>query len=185
MVEKRTVAALPTLRTSRLIVTSFTPGHLTERYVGWLNDPVVVRYSEQRHRKHTLANCRAYLQRVEDSPHFFSAIMTNGSEHIGNIGVQVDAPNRVADLAIMIGDRRFWGQGYGTEAWQAVIEELFENRGVRKITAGTMAENQGMLQIMRKCGMTKEGLRRRHFLLDGREVDLIQMASFRDGPKRK
>ena len=51
------------LETERLTLTPFnTERHLTERYVAWLSDPDVVRYSEQRHRTHTLASCRHFAE---------------------------------------------------------------------------------------------------------------------------
>lgn len=46
-------------------VVRFADRHLTERYVGWLNDPAVVRYSEQRHSRHTLWSRRNCCKRRE------------------------------------------------------------------------------------------------------------------------
>ena len=38
--------------TTRLQIIPFREEYLTERYVSWLNDPEVVRFSDQRHRQH-------------------------------------------------------------------------------------------------------------------------------------
>ena len=43
------------LETPRLRLEPFAEAHLTERYVRWLGDPAVMKYSEQRFRTHTLA----------------------------------------------------------------------------------------------------------------------------------
>jgi RimJ/RimL family protein N-acetyltransferase len=51
---------------------------------------------------------------------------------------------------------------------------------MRKVTAGTMATNTGMLCIMKKAGMVEDGVRKRHFLADDREVDLIYAALYRE-----
>lgn len=77
----------PVLRTSRLRLEPFAEPHLTERYVGWLNDPDVVRFSEQRHRRHTLASCEAYWRSFEGTPNHFWAIVADDASlgHIGNI----------------------------------------------------------------------------------------------------
>lgn len=173
------MAKLPELDTPRLRIVPFSEQWLTERYVNWLNDPEVVRYSEQRHRHHDLASCTAYFQSFENSPHFFCAILLRESDlHIGNIGISVDLANRVADISILVGDRNCWGQGIGAEAWLAVQDELLAHQGVRKVSAGTMAINQGMLSVMKKCGMEEEGRRKRHFLCEGQEVDMVMAAVF-------
>ncbi len=174
------MADLPELSTERLRIVPLGEEFLTERYVSWLNDPDVLRFSEQRHRRHDLASCRQYWASFKGSPNFFSAMLTHSPEpsHIGNISVSVDAPNRVADIAIMIGERSLWGKGYGSEAWCVVVNELLTHQGIRKITAGAMSINHGMLTVMERCGMHVEAVRRRQFILDGNEVDLVMTAVF-------
>ena len=49
---------------------------------------------------------------------------------------------------------------------------------MRKVTAGTMAENKSMLAVMRDVGMIEEGRRLRQFLFEGREVDMVYGALF-------
>ncbi len=152
----------------------FAERHLTERYVSWLNDPVVTRYSEQRHRRHTLASCRAYWESIA-APDRFWAIELDG-RHIGNITATVDARNGVADLAILIGERDAQGHGHGLTAWVQAIRES----GARKITAGTMATNVPMLRLFEKSGMQIAGRRARHYLWEGQEVDMVMAECFPD-----
>ena len=71
-------------------------------------------------------------------------------------------------------------QGYGLEAWIGVSEFLFLKRHIRKITAGAMAINTLMIKLMKKAGMQEDGRRRRHYLVDGEEVDIVYMALFGD-----
>jgi [ribosomal protein S5]-alanine N-acetyltransferase len=40
------------IKTKRLLIVPFSEKHLQEKYVGWLNDKELMRYSEQRHKKH-------------------------------------------------------------------------------------------------------------------------------------
>lgn len=165
-------------------VVAFQERHLTERYVSWLNDPEVVKYSEQRHKRHTLASCRAYFESFAGSSNCFLAIELDAPElgHVGNMGVAVDTANRVADLSILLGDRRAWGTGVASRAWSGVLAELLGGQGMRKVTGGTMAANEPMLKLMARSGMQIEGERKRQFLLQGREVDLVMAAAF--APRR-
>lgn len=171
----------PILQTTRLQLVPFSEQHLTARYIGWLNDPEVVRYSELRHHAHTTQSCREYLRAFRESPHYFWAIETRSTEpgHIGTITAHVDVPNQVADVGILIGEKAIWGNGYGTEAWRAVCAWLLEVDKLRKVTAGAMASNKGMRAIMQRVGMSEEGSRRQHFILDGHPQDLVYCALFR------
>jgi ribosomal-protein-alanine N-acetyltransferase len=168
--------------TTRLRIAPFAAEHLTARYVGWLNDPDVARFSEQRHSLHTLESCRHYWRSFEGTPHYFWAIVAQDSAlgHIGNINAYVDALNQVADVGILIGERSAWGNGYGSEAWQAVCNYLLGEGGMRKVTAGTLAVNIGMRKVMERTRMVPDGCRARQCLFEGREVDVVYMARFRE-----
>jgi ribosomal-protein-alanine N-acetyltransferase len=174
------MARLPLIETARLQITPFTADHLSDRYVAWLNDPQVVKFSEQRHRKHDIESCRAYWQSFAHSADFFSAIMCREDNlgHIGNVFVSVDRPNGTADIAILIGERSAWGRGYATEAWRAIVGELLDHQGMRKITGGCMAENSAMRRVMEASGMTHDYQRTAQFLLDGAPVDSVHYAKF-------
>lgn len=168
------------LVSERLALKPFDHMFLTDRYVGWLNDKTTVRFSEQRHHLHTLDTCRAYAQAFAGGPNYFWAIVAHDDSlgHIGNITATVDPHNRVAGLAIMVGEPKARGHRYGLEAWNCACRFLLNEGSMRKVTAGTMASNEPMLRIMRASGMVEEGRRSRQFLVDGEEIDLILTALF-------
>lgn len=175
------MASSAPLLTSRCRLEPFGPEHLSARYVGWLNDPETMKFSEQRHRRHDLESCRAYLASFEGSPNYFWAIMetASGLGHIGNINAYIDTHNGVGDIGILIGDRSAWGHGYGSEAWIRVCEFLLADVKLRKVTGGTLAANKGMLAIMHRAGMREDGRRERHALVDGAAIDMVYVARFR------
>ena len=176
------MAIISRLETGRLAIVPFASCHLTERYVAWLNDKEVVRYSEQRHKPHTLKTCNQYWEAVKKSNNDLLAIeMRNlSADHIGNITISYDANNKVADISILIGEKALWGKGYGSEAFAAVCGFLLKDSDIRKVTSGTMATNEGMLGIMRHVGMQDDGYRKRAFLLDGKETGLVFGAIYRN-----
>jgi ribosomal-protein-alanine N-acetyltransferase len=173
------MATSPVLRTARLLIEPFAPHHLTERYVGWLGDPEIVKYSEQRTRVHTLESCRAYAATFAGTPHFFWALVSQADGHIGNMNAYLDR-HGVADVGILIGERSAHGRGHATEAWLAVCDYLLRESGVRKVTAGALAVNAPMLRLMERAGMTSDGRRVRQQLWNGQEVDVVHAASFRE-----
>jgi ribosomal-protein-alanine N-acetyltransferase len=170
------------IKSEKLRIVPFSEVYLTERYVSWLNNPEVVRFSDQRFRTHTLESCRAYINSFEGSPNYFWAIVSRISSegHIGNINAYVDTRNIVADVGILIGEKKLWGKGYGLEALSAVVNFLFREAGMRKVTVGTLALNMGMRNIMHRLGMKEEGRRIRQVMFEEKEVDIIYGALFRD-----
>lgn len=174
------------ISTKRLLLRPFSEDFLTDRYVGWLNDQQLMRYSEQRHKTHTIESCRNYMLSFRDGPSCFWAIEVKGHGlgHIGNINAHVDPNNSLADIGVLIGEKSCHGKRYGLEAWVGVCDFLFRERGIRKITGGTLSTNLPMLRLMARVGMAEDGIRRRHYLVDGQEVDIVHMALFKEEWKK-
>ena len=174
---------IPALRAplsgDRVLVRPFTAGDISEAYLGWLQDPEVVRYSGQRFRVHTMDTCHAYLASFEGTANHFLAICDRQSgAMLGTLTVYRSLPHGTADIGIMVGVRQAWGQGIGAEAFSLVLSALKACGAVRKITAGTLAVNRGMVRIMEKVGMHHEATRLAQELLDGEPVDVVYHATF-------
>jgi RimJ/RimL family protein N-acetyltransferase len=166
------------LQTAHLTLLPFREDMVSDRYVGWLNDADVVRYSEQRHRAHTRETCLAYVRSIDGVNSHLWAIH-EGPAHIGNISAHRDCCNGTADVGILLGARQRHGAGLGSEAWRAVCDWLLAT-GVRKVTAGAMAANQPMLRVFAKTGMVDEARLKSHFVFGDRLVDAVLVARFRD-----
>jgi RimJ/RimL family protein N-acetyltransferase len=166
------------IETERLVLEKCATHHVGDSLVAWLNDSVIVKYSDQRHHTHSVDSCLSYLGSFDGSDHHYWAITHKGT-FIGTITAYVDNPNQVADVGIMIGAREIWGIGLGAEAFRGVVDWLFRVRGMRKVTAGTMALNESMLKVMEKVGMRVEYRKERYYLLDGAEVDMVCAGVFR------
>lgn len=162
----------PNLKTQRLLLASplmhdtMDLGH----HLKWLCNESVVKYSEQRHIQHDEQTQYAYLCSFDHKASHFWEINRDGII-IGSITAYRDHQNRTANVGVMIGETRLWGQGYAPEAWEAVCNYLFET-GCRKIEAGCMASNAGMISLLRKVGFNFEGSLSSHFLLNGKPEDM-------------
>lgn len=159
------------ISTERLTLRPLKKG--TPRQVTWLQDMEVVRFSEQRHKHHSL---RTQLEYVSTFPGYIWGIHTvETGEHIGNVTAAVDAPNNTADVGILIGDRKYWGKRIGLEAWTAACDWLLreDGGGKRKLEAGCMKANEAMLRILRRTRFIQEGERLNHFLLNGSPISAV------------
>lgn len=86
-----------------------------------------------------------------------------------------------ADLGLMLGNREYWRQGLGLEAWSTVLNAVLNEKGIRKVTGGTARPNTGMVRIMEQSEMKLEAVRKRQELIEGNEVDLLYYARFAEG----
>jgi [ribosomal protein S5]-alanine N-acetyltransferase len=166
----------------RLSISPFTGIGKIEKIrkqVEWLNDRDVTKYSEQRHKFHTVASQVEYINSFSMPSGFYEIVIDASLNMIGTMSIYIDTPNNVADIGIMIGDKSKWRRGYGSEAWLSVINSLM-NKGIRKIEGGCMAENKPMISIFEKSRMNLEGRRSKHCLLDGSPVDWLYFGRFRD-----
>jgi RimJ/RimL family protein N-acetyltransferase len=147
----------------------------TPRQVAWLRDPDVVRYSEQRHKEPSLSTQLRYIGSFGGRSRIWGIHHIDTGLHIGNITATHDEPNNVSDIGILIGEKHLWGQGYGSEAWDGVCNWLLDRDGgsVRKLEAGCMKNNEGMLKIIRKAKFVQEGERLNHFLFEGSPITAV------------
>lgn len=163
----------PTISTPNLVLRPLKKA--TVRQVRWLNDPDVVRYSEQRHQTHSLITQLRYIDLFVGGSHIWGIYRVADDEHVGNIAACHDEPNNVTDLGIMIGETACWHKGIGLEAWKSVCTWLLDPQcgAVRKIEAGAMKANEAMIKILRGSSFNLEGERANHFLLDGGAVGMV------------
>jgi [ribosomal protein S5]-alanine N-acetyltransferase len=169
------------IESAKVRLQRFTAEDLTPQYLGWLNDAVTMRYSNQRFRRHTRESSLAYLQSFDGTPNLFLSIRRRSDGlALGTMTAYLAEPHGTADMGILIGERACWGQGYGLDAWQALLDWLLRDRGLRKVTAGTLECNAAMLRLMEKSGMHHEGSRRQQEIVEGVAYDILYFARFGD-----
>lgn len=177
------------LFTKRLVLTPLVWGYpaMHDIHLFWLKDPEVLKYSEQRHNKHTKLSVKKYIQSFDHQKDLLYSIhlkepagLEREDRYIGNISVHRDIHNGTAEVGILLGEKKEWGKGYGAEAWQAVCDKLLAN-GTRKVEAGCMVTNVGMVKIFNRTGMNAEALIPDHFLFRGRPIPMVRAGRLKNG----
>ena len=77
----------------------------------------------------------------------------------------------------------FWGKGYATEVAMCLIKAGFETFQLHKVEAGVATGNIRSIRVLEKCGMTREGLRRKILPIRGKWVDNYHYAIVEDDPR--
>ena len=108
------------------------------------------------------------------------AIEADG-ECIGTCGLfNIDRTARHAELGIGIGDREYWGRGYGREAVSLLLDYAFRLRNLRRVWLEVHSANERAIRAYRSCGFVEEGRMREHVWLGGRYVDNVIMGVLRE-----
>lgn len=103
------------------------------------------------------------------------AIETMDGRHIGNCTCyNIHSFRKEADLGIMIGDRRYWGKGYGSDAVATLVHYIFEDMGLRRISLRTLSWNVRAQKCFEKCGFVPCG----HMVKD--QYEFLRMEIYRD-----
>jgi RimJ/RimL family protein N-acetyltransferase len=88
--------------------------------------------------------------------------------------------NKVFELGIFIGDRRFWGRGYGKEVVKLLLQHGFSELDGREIELTTHQKNERAVACFSACGFTEQRRVHRATLFDGQYVDMIEMSIARE-----
>lgn len=155
-----------------LVIRTFEAADICPDYLRWLNDPDLMKYSNQRFQRHTVESCQAYLDSFKHSANQFLAIADKQEKLKGTMTIYVSTTHGTADLGILIG-RDYSGHGLGTRSWQTVIAYLEEQTQTRKITAGCASLNHSMISLAERSGMILEGRRLQQEIHDGVAVDIL------------
>ncbi|MEY4530525.1 MAG: hypothetical protein RLZZ156_1246 [Deinococcota bacterium] len=94
----------------------------------------------------------------------------------------LDTDNQAMNFRIGL-QAEFLGQGYGTEATRAVVNNGFEQVRLHRISLSVYAFNPRAQRVYEKCGFVKEGLERHALFWEGQWVDSIRMAILSTDPR--
>ncbi len=102
------------------------------------------------------------------------------NKYIGGCGINsVDWLTRVAVVGIMIGDKDYWGKGYGTDAMKVLIDFIFNDMNINKIRLSVFSFNERAIKSYEKCGFEVEGVLKNEIFKDGKYYDEIIMSKFK------
>jgi len=77
---------------------------------------------------------------------------------------QIDWLNRSSEIGIMIGEKTYWDQGYGTETMQLLLKHAFETLNLHRIWLRVYDKNKRGIRAYEKAGFKHEGtLREAHY----------------------
>ena len=92
----------------------------------------------------------------------------------------IDWRNRSAEIGILIGEKTFWDQGYGTETMRLLLDHGFGVLNLHRIWLQVYAKNKRGIRAYEKAGFQFEGKQRQAHYQHGQYYDVHLMSVLKD-----
>lgn len=147
----------------------------------WVNDPEVRRFVSTRIAPVTEAGEVEWVKRANSDDKSVRLIIEADDKPIGTMGIHgINLADRRCTTGAMIGEKEYWGRGYGTDAKMILLHHAFNTIGLRKVCSDVIAYNERSLRYSLKCGYKEEGRRKDHIFREGKFWDLIELGLFKE-----
>ena len=147
----------------------------------WINNPAV--------REFVLATLPQTEKQEEewfnklgsDDKNIVLGIETKDNVLIGSMGIhRIEWRGRIFTPGAPIGEKDYWGKGYGTDAKMILLDYIFNTLNLRKVCSAVIAYNKRSLHYNLHCGYKVEGIRRKHIFKKGRYWNQIELGLFKE-----
>jgi len=153
--------------------------------VRWLNDPEVIE-NLLRYAPLSIKEEEGWYEKMIASPaeeHYYmidvldeDTVKTIGTTHLHN----VDWKNRSAEIAICIGEKNYWGNGYGRETMQLMLRHGFNDLNLNRMYLYVFDTNERAKKAYLAAGFVEEGRLRQDIYKNGQYIDTHIMSVLRD-----
>ena len=126
-------------------------------WIGWLNDKIITKYSDQKYSKHTITSQKKFLKMKIKSGNcilfkiYYKKIFV-GVIEIGNIYQN----NQNCEIMYFIGNKKYFSKVIATEAIQLALKYVKKIK-VKKVYAGVYANNIASIKVLKKNKFKIEG----------------------------
>ena len=148
-------------------------------YYSWRNDPEVAQYDQSGFiRPMSFEEVEEWSQRMVEGLTF---IAYDGEVPLGTCAfMNLDERNRHAELAIVIGNKDYWGKGFGTEIMKQLLDWGFYGLNLNRLYLHVFSTNNRAIALYEKMGFIKEGEMREMLFQNGEAVNLIAYGMLKD-----
>ena len=150
-------------------------------FVRWFNDPEVTQYLKMYLPMSLAQEERWFEAQLDQHDLVIMGIETPDGKLIGNIALaHIDWKNRRSGLGVTLGEKEYWGQGYGTDAITTMLGFAFKQMNLHTVHLTVYEYNKRAIRCYEKCGFKLEGRMRQAHYYDGRYHDELMMGILRE-----
>lgn len=156
-----TLTMKTTIETRRLVLRKIEATDAEGIFEEYAQDPEVAKYMSWAPHQ-SLTDTYQFLDLVlenweKETEFTFLIFPKEGNTLIGCIGASIKDCKAHCGYVLA---RHAWGKGFTSEAFQALIPELFARQGIERVEAICDLENIGSARVMEKSGLQHEGILR-------------------------
>lgn len=156
-----------------------------------INDKQVVRFTENIPHPYTRKDGEFYVKNIAQkrlkqlTGYEFVICEKKRKEIIGGICLaNVNKKHDHAEIGYWIG-RKFWRQGYGSEALKILLDFAFRTLKLHKVYGQADEPNEASIKLMAKLGFKKEGTFREHVKHGKKRHNTVQLSLLRSEYDKK
>ena len=155
------------IETERLILRQYKLEDINDIVEG-LNNINITKWLQGAPYPYTAKDAEYFITKsINEKLYNFAIVLKSENKVIGGTQISnIDLHNGVAGGGIWISEK-YWGHGYGTEAFGARIKYAFEVLGLRRLENGYFKDNEKSHKMQLKFGYKDEGIRRQRFISRG------------------
>lgn len=156
------------------------PEELGKSFSSWNRDSEFKRLLDfDPARLHSAKATKEWMEKhleTEKNTFWFSIRTLEDNRLLGDIDLSVTSwCDRDAFVGLGIGERDFWGKGYGTEAMKLILRYAFLELNLRRVTLNVFEYNERAIRSYEKAGFKLEGRQRQAIQREGRRWDIVYM----------
>ncbi|MBC5636250.1 GNAT family N-acetyltransferase [Ornithinibacillus sp. BX22] len=150
-----------------------------ELYHTWRNDMEVMISTNPALDVYSLQETKEFVEGNIVMPHSSKSYIIEDRESTKAIGItsliNIDLKNRNAECIIDIGEKDYWGKGYGKEALTLLLDYAFLEMNLHRVSLKVFSFNERAIHLYRNIGFKKEGVSRQSIYRKGSWHDTIHM----------
>jgi len=156
---------------------------LSGPFFQWANDEAVTKYLFMGIKPNILENLVDWFDEIgkSDKEVVMMVVDKKSDKVIGLCGLhEIRWVSRSAEYRVFVGEKEFWGKGYGQEITKLVVRYGFEKLNMNKIWLGVNAEHIGAVKSYEKSGFVNEGVLRQEIYRNSKYYDAVRMSILRE-----
>ena len=162
----------------KLLLKKLKLSDVGKEYLKWMNDYEITKFTEQRFKKHSLADIKNFVKEKNKSKteFLYGIFIKHNSlyKHIGNIKLgPIDKFHQSAEISYLIGNRKFWKMGLGTLSIKKIVFLAKKKFKLKKLIAGCYKNNYASIKVLKRNFFKIEGNLTSQIIFESKRINKL------------